>query len=195
MAVYDKLAKLQSDVDEIRTALDERMNIIDAKLDKWSARVEELEKSHNDSVAQQEVINLEVNSFKLQTQQELLGSRKSLDDLAAVVQELPDTIQIDSNQVRHTTKNLDGADTSTTLDFILDQQETKNVEHENALNDHVERIDMIDEHVSDEIVRVMNWVSEQKQNEMDAWDEKIKAIELDLDGKMSNFEVEAKVKS
>ena len=196
MAVHDKLAKLQSDVNKIRIALDTRIDSIDAKVEKWGARVEELEKSHNDSMTRQELINLEMNSFKLQAQEELLDSRKCFDHLAAAVQELPRTIQIDSTQVHHSTRlvnfNKDEDDpeddTCTTLDFIIAGQNER-------LNEHVVKMERIDEHVSDEIVRVMNWVTEKNQVEMDAMGEKINAIELDLNGKMSAFEVEAKVKS
>lgn len=64
------------------------------------------------------------------------------------------------------------------------------------MDDHEERMDLMDEHVSDEIVRVMDWVKEQKQdeaNEMGALKDRVEKIEFELNGKMSYLEVDEKI--
>ena len=55
---------------------------------------------------------------------------------------------------------------------------------------------MMDKHVGEEIKRVMVWVLEQNQDdvdEMNALKEQVERIEFDLNGKMSYVEVDEKI--
>ena len=109
-----------------------------------------------------------------------------------MVEELPHTIQIKSSQVHHTSDA--EAKTEVGLDVIVDQHCACVRNHANRLDKHVERMDMMDEHTSNEIVRVMNWVTEQsKANEMVLLKDKVEKVEIDMSAKVSYYEMEEKI--
>lgn len=125
-----------------------------------------------------------------------------IDSLDKTVVELPGVIQIASSQIHHhTTSNndldvVDESDSSVRLNVIIEKHTEANLDNERRLEDHVERMNLIDEHVGEEIKRVMMWVTEQNQDdvdEMNALKEHVERIELDLDGKMSYLEVDEKI--
>ena len=127
---------------------------------------------------------------------------QEIDNLATTIEELPGVIQIASSQVHHhTTSNndldiVDESDSSFRLNEIIEKHTEANLDNERRLEDHVERMNLIDEHVGEEIKRVMVWVTEQNQDdvdEMNALKEHVERIELDLDGKMSYLEVDEKI--
>ena len=127
---------------------------------------------------------------------------QEIDNLATTIEELPGVIQIASSQVHHhTTSNndldiVDESDSSVRLNEIIEKHTEANLDNERRLEDHVERMNSIDEHVGEEIKRVMMWVTEQNQDdvdEMNALKEHVQMIELDLDGKMSYLEVDEKI--
>ena len=127
---------------------------------------------------------------------------QEIDNLATTIEELPGVIQIASSQVHHhTTSNndldiVDESDSSVRLNEIMEKHTEANLDNERRLEDHVERMNSIDEHVGEEIKRVMMWVTEQNQDdvdEMNALKEHVQMIELDLDGKMSYLEVDEKI--
>lgn len=117
------------------------------------------------------------------------------------MQELPGTIRIKSSQVHHHSSAEEAqisieSDNSLTLDVIVNRQNECTMDLEKRLDDHEERMDLMNEHVGDEIVRVMDWVTEQKQdeaNEMSGLKDRVEKIEFELNGKMSYLEVDEKI--
>jgi hypothetical protein len=204
--------------------LTKRIDDVNVKIDNWSARVENLERrcevcsypalpficlfsiltcflsqSYDDSFARQELINIEADAFKRETTIAIEESRRDIDNLVTVMQELPGTIRIKSSQVHHhgsAEEDQISIDNSLTLDVIVNRQNEGTMDLEKRLDDHEERMDLMDEHVGDEIVRVMDWVTEQKQdeaNEMSGLKDRVEKIEFELNGKMSYLEVDEKI--
>jgi hypothetical protein len=140
--------KIEGELNEVRTSISK----VNAKVDALSTRVGHLEERSNaqdDSFARQELINLEAETFKNETKME---------DLVTSIKELPGRIQISSPQV-----DVDG---QISLDLFVDQQNEVTAEHGKTLIGQAGRMNLMDDHVNEEIVRVMNWVDEQKKDKL-----------------------------
>jgi hypothetical protein len=107
------------------------------------------------------------------------------------IKDLPGNIQISSTHVQHC-----GANEQISLDLVIDQQKKVAAEHGETLMGHMERMDLMDEHVNEEIVRVVDWVTEKKKEEADdlvAMKSRVEKIEFELNDRVSYFEVEEKI--
>ena len=184
--IYEKLATLETRIDGVEDVLAKRVDGIEAKLGQWGTRVESLEEQcqrHKESLAQQVAINAEVERFKEETRDSLTKTREGLKCLDAALKELPNTIQISATQVFH----------------VVDEDAEKDVPAitvEDSTRHTVQRMDEIEVHASNEIIRVVEWVKEQRKDDegkLKALQEAIESVEMELKDTVSYAEVDEKI--
>lgn len=180
--IYEKLSTLETRIDGVEDVLTKRVDGIEAKLGQFGTRIEKLEgqcQHHDESLVQQVAINAEVERFKEETRDSLTKTRESIECLDAALKELPNTIQISATQVFHSAE--DDVPPNTVEDS------TRNT---------VQRMDEMEVHTSNEIDRVVEWVTEQRKDDRDklqALQEAIENVEMELKDTVSYAEVDEKI--
>ncbi len=107
---------------------------------------------HIDALAKQDLINLEFCQFKDDTKDALCKAREGLECLNLSLNDLPNTITIDATQVSHANWDAKNDVPSRTI--------------EDSINHHRGRIDDMNIQTTNEIKRVIQLVSDQKEEEL-----------------------------
>ena len=142
---------------------------------------------------------MKIDEFKEATRNAIQATRIDIEGIGAIVEDLPNTISITTSQVfrvrdENDTENGDGGPIC--LDGIIQEQYDAIIAHENCLEVHSEKMKKMEKHTDKEIHRVMDWVTQQKQDEKDEMKtlkDTMERIEIDLNGKMSYVDVEEKI--
>ena len=125
-----------------------------------------------------------MNKFKCETQEVISETRDGIKTLDAALKALPHTIRIAATQVYHPKAGWD------------DENDAPALTVEGSLDQHVDRMDKIEAHASNEINRVVEWVTEQRkedQHKLDSLQEAFERVENDLKDTISYAEVEEKI--
>jgi len=127
---------------------------------------------------------LEVKHFKCETKDAISLTKENLEILDAALKDLPNTITIASTQVYRTRDNGGTKDDVPILTI------------EDSLNHHAERMDNMEIHTSNEISKVVQWVTDQKkeeENKINSLREAVETLEIEMKDTISYAEVEDKI--
>lgn len=185
--LHAQLARLENKLDEVNTNVTKRMDDVEVKLQQWGSRVERLEsrgEHHEQLLTRQEAINAEVKHFKSETTASLSQTREGLACLDAALKDLPNTIQIAATQVNHPRDDSDAENVAPLLTV------------EDSTRQHIERMDELETHTSNEISRVVQLVADQKKDDeakLSSLHEAVERVEVDMKDTVTYQEVEDKI--
>ena len=211
MFINEQLQCLQYKLDAVEAKFTKRVDEVEVMINQWGDRVEFLEKKaevcciiyvtgfeynqtgsayisfllqcHDKSFARQDIINSEVDQFKCESRDALSETREYIEVLDTTVKDLPNTISIAATQVYHAKKG-DAEIDAPTLTI------------EDSIMHHSVRMDEMDIHTTDEINKVVEWVTDQKneeENKLNSLKEAVERVELELKDTISYAEVEDKI--
>lgn len=216
--IYSQLQSLNNKLDGVEANLTRRIDEVDIKLGQWGDRINLLEEkskvcvetisaclivylatlthscvcysiqSHDEALAEQDVINKQAEEFKSETNKDLGDTRDCLKVIDTAVKDLPNTLQLSATQIyirNDDTDAEDNDDTSPDAPTVHD-----------SLHLHTHQMNELEVQTSSEINRVVEWVTNQKQNDetkLNALAETVEQVQLKLQDSVSQTEVDEKI--
>jgi len=141
--------------------------------------------SRDEAFAQQDDINKEVEEFKSETNKALGDTRDCLKVIDTAVKDLPNTLQLSATQIYIRNDDTEDNDTTTPAPTVHD-----------SLHLHTHQMNELEVQTSSEIDRVVEWVTNQKQNDetkLNALAETVEQVQLELQDSVSQTEVDEKI--
>jgi len=136
---------------------------------------------HEKSINQQETINIQVGHFKSETTDAISETKRDLKFLDLAIKDLPNTITIAATQVYHARGGADAENDNTAEDSFKLQSD---------------RMDDMDIHTSNEINKVIEWVTNQRKDDeskLNSLQETVEKVKTDMKDTISYAEVEDKI--
>jgi len=141
--------------------------------------------SHDEALSHHEVINKEVEEFKSETNKAIGDTRDCLKVLDTAVKDLPNTLQLSATQIYIRNDDTEDNDTTTPAPTVHD-----------SLHLHTHQMNELEVQTNSEINRVVEWVTNQKQNDetkLNVLAETVEEVQLELQDSVSQTEVDEKI--
>lgn len=145
-----------------------------------------IHQSHDETLSHHDVINKEVEEFKSETNKALGDTRDCLKVIDTAVKDLPNTLQLSATQIYIRNDDTDADDNDTTSAPTV----------HDSLHLHTHKMNELEVQTSSEINRVVEWVTNQKQNDetkLNALAETVEQVQLELQDSVSQTEVDEKI--
>ena len=142
--------------------------------------------SHDEALSHHDVINKQVEEFKSETKEAIGDTRDCLKVIDTAVKDLPNTLQLSATQIYIRNDDTDADDNDTTSAPTV----------HDSLHLHTHQMNELKVQTSSEINRVVEWATNQKQNDenkLNALAETVEEVQLELQDSVSQTEVDEKI--